>query len=332
MFIGSLFSGIGGLELGLERAGLGPVLWQVEQDAFCRHVLAKHWPNADRSVTDVRSAGPHNLCEVGIICGGFPCQDVSGAGLGAGLAGERSGLWYEFRRIVRDMQPRFVVVENVASGARRWLCEVRSGLQALGYRTRALGVAARDVGAPHIRERIFVVGDAGGVLREGPSRASETRCGSSWIVPEGPQVLAYADGLRGVQPEGTLEDQRRRAEDGRGDGSWRDVAYADGFSVRFEPGRSGWSSGPDAAQPERTGRRSSERGLGGGAHGLSSGLDGHRWPAARGEAQEEGEPPRTVTDRDPTRRARVRALGNAVVPQCAEIVGRAIQQMRGVPA
>jgi DNA (cytosine-5)-methyltransferase 1 len=301
MFIGSLFSGIGGLELGLERAGLGPVVWQVEQDAFCRQVLAKHWPNADRSVTDVREAGPHNLCEVGIICGGFPCQDVSGAGLGAGLAGERSGLWYQFRRIVRDMQPRFVVVENVASGATRWLCEVRSGLHELGYRTRALGIAARYVGAPHRRERIFVVAYTNGVGLERRSddesdRLRKSERANSWHQPAG---------------------------------GCRHVANPDGQGLAI-----GESERCDAREERETAERdrgpggSSQPGMGGGSHGLPPGLDGHRWPSGRGEAQREGEPPRTVTQRDPMRRSRLRALGNAVVPQCAEIIGLVIQQMR----
>ena len=90
MTIGSLFSGIGGLELGLEWAGLGPVRWQVEQDMWCRAVLAKHWPDAGR-FDDVCTVGAE-LEPVDIICGGFPCQDLSNAGARAGLAGARSGL------------------------------------------------------------------------------------------------------------------------------------------------------------------------------------------------------------------------------------------------
>lgn len=96
--IGSLFSGIGGLELGLEWAGLGPVKWQVEQSGFCRRVLAKHWPNV-RRFRDVREVGSAELTPVDLICGGFPCQDLSSAGKGAGLAGRLSGLWWEFLRV-----------------------------------------------------------------------------------------------------------------------------------------------------------------------------------------------------------------------------------------
>ncbi len=156
--IGSLFSGIGGLELGLERAGLGPVAWQVEFDPFCRRILAKHWPSANRSVIDVKQAGAHNLPRVDLICGGFPCQDVSSAGKGAGLAvGTRSGLWFEFRRIVAELFPPVVVVENVASGKSRWLPQVRRDLYLLGYDTAAYAISAADVGAPHLRQRTFVV-------------------------------------------------------------------------------------------------------------------------------------------------------------------------------
>lgn len=157
MKIGSLFSGIGGLELGLEWAGLGSVVWQVEQEPFCRQILAQHWPTADRSVQDVREAGSHNLEPVDLICGGFPCQDVSGAGKGAGLAGSRSGLWFEFARIVGELRPRWVVVENVASGAKRWVDAIVAGLGELGYQALPIPLSASDVGAPHKRARIFVV-------------------------------------------------------------------------------------------------------------------------------------------------------------------------------
>ena len=157
MTIGSLFSGIGGLELGLERAGLGPVLWQVEMDPFCRSVLAMHWPGADRSVTDVKEANANNLARVDVVCGGFPCQDLSYAGRGAGLAGRRSGLWWEYLRIVRELEPRIVVVENVSALLARGLDAVLGSLAEAGYDAEWRCVRASDAGAPHRRERIFIV-------------------------------------------------------------------------------------------------------------------------------------------------------------------------------
>lgn len=153
--IGSLFSGIGGLELGLERAGIGRVVWQVERDEFCRRVLAKHWPDVDRSVTDV--CAPATLPRVDVICGGFPCQDVSSAGARKGLAGERSGLWREFARWVGALRPEWVVVENVASGAKLWVDAVVRELEQLGYACLPIPLSAFDVGAPHRRARVFIV-------------------------------------------------------------------------------------------------------------------------------------------------------------------------------
>lgn len=155
--IGSLFSGIGGLELGLERAGLGPVVWQVEKDAYCRAVLAKHWPDATR-YEDVKDAGRGNLTPVDVICGGFPCQDISIANVKAkGLAGERSGLWREFARIVRALRPRYVVVENVTALFHRGFGDVLGDLAAIGYDAEWSVLSACAVGAPHTRERVFVV-------------------------------------------------------------------------------------------------------------------------------------------------------------------------------
>jgi hypothetical protein len=144
--IGSLFSGIGGLERGLEWAGLGPTLYQVEIDEYCRRVLAKHWPDALRFV-DVRTLNVEPVPGVDLLCGGFPCTDTSAAGKQQGLSGESSGLWYYFASHIAKSRPRYVVVENVQSGAKKWLCQVRSTLHELGYRTHALGIAAADCGA-----------------------------------------------------------------------------------------------------------------------------------------------------------------------------------------
>jgi DNA (cytosine-5)-methyltransferase 1 len=108
---GSLFSGIGGFDLAFQRAGI-ETIWQVEIDEKCLNILVRHFPNAER-YTDVRTVGKQNLTPVDVICGGFPCQDLSVAGKRAGLAGERSGLWHEFHRIISELEPRWVVIENV---------------------------------------------------------------------------------------------------------------------------------------------------------------------------------------------------------------------------
>jgi len=111
MKFGSLFSGIGGFDLGFERAGM-QCAWQVEIDEACNKVLEKHWPAVKR-YRDVREVGKHNLESVDLICGGFPCQDVSFAGLRKGLEGKRSTLWSEFYRIICEIKPRWIVAENV---------------------------------------------------------------------------------------------------------------------------------------------------------------------------------------------------------------------------
>jgi site-specific DNA-cytosine methylase len=130
----------------------------VEIDPFCQKVLAKHWPNV-RRWDDVRTFPPEPTddwrCDV--ICGGFPCQDISLAGKGAGLAGERSGLWVQFSRIVCLLRPRFVVVENVSALLIRGLGRVLGDLAACGYDAEWDCIPAAAVGAPHIRDRVFIV-------------------------------------------------------------------------------------------------------------------------------------------------------------------------------
>lgn len=143
--IGSLFTGTGAFELGLLRAGLGPVLYQVENDHFCQAHLQRRFPGVLR-FDDVRTVGRHNLPRTTIICGGFPCQDLSVAGRGKGLAGDRSGLWYELARILEELAPPIALIENVSAGRSRWLPYVRRDLHLLGYRTRAFQVSAADVG------------------------------------------------------------------------------------------------------------------------------------------------------------------------------------------
>ena len=117
--IGSLFAGIGGFDLGFEQAGF-TTAWQVEIKPECRAVLADHFPHA-RQFADVRTALP-NLWRVDVICGGFPCQDVSTMGRRAGLGGKRTGLFFDAMHIVNTLKPRWLVLENVPRPAliKRW--------------------------------------------------------------------------------------------------------------------------------------------------------------------------------------------------------------------
>jgi len=152
---GSLFTGIGGLDLGLDRAGM-ECRWQVEIDPFCNKVLDKHWPGVKR-YGDIRAVRGSELERVDWIVGGFPCQDISYAGLGAGLAGERSGLFYEYARLIREMGPKGALLENVAALLGRGIGQVLGDLAACGYDCEWDCLPACSFGAPHQRDRVFVV-------------------------------------------------------------------------------------------------------------------------------------------------------------------------------
>ena len=130
-----LFSGIGGFSLGLERAGMTTVAF-CEVDPFCRAVLRKHWPEVP-VYDDVQTLSATRLVADGIgvdvICGGFPCQDISIAGKGAGLAGKRSGLWYEFHRLIHEIKPHYAIIENVSALRSKGLDDVLRSLTEIGY-------------------------------------------------------------------------------------------------------------------------------------------------------------------------------------------------------
>jgi DNA (cytosine-5)-methyltransferase 1 len=168
---GSLFAGIGGFDLGFERAGMA-CKWQVEIDDYATRVLAKHWPNVHRE-RDIRGCGSHNLEPVDVICGGFPCQDISYAGHGAGLDGERSGLFFEAIRLVRELGPRIVVLENVAALLTRGLDRVLGTLAEIGYDAEWESLPASSFGLYHERDREFIVAYRAGSIQSvfGQSRS-----------------------------------------------------------------------------------------------------------------------------------------------------------------
>jgi len=159
--VGSLFSGIGGLELGLEMTGHFTTVWQVEIDKYARKILAKHWPHVRRH-DDVCTFPTDDNWECDVICGGFPCQDISYAGKGAGLDGERSGLFYELARVVREVGPRYVILENVSALLSRGMGDVLGTMASLGYDCHWHCIPAAYVRAPHIRDRVFILCYANG--------------------------------------------------------------------------------------------------------------------------------------------------------------------------
>lgn len=163
MRVGSLFSGIGGLELGLEWAGM-TTSWQVERDPYALRVLAKHWPEVPK-YDDIRKFNAADAPRVDLVCGGFPCQPHSLAGLRRASADERD-LWGEFARVVCEARPRWVVAENVpgllSSETGRFFGRVLGDLAALGFDAEWFVLPASAVGAPHRRERVFIVAHANG--------------------------------------------------------------------------------------------------------------------------------------------------------------------------
>lgn len=212
---GSLFAGIGGLDLGLERAGW-VCQWQAETDDYATKVLERHWPDVTR-FGDVRECGNDNLEPVDLVCGGFPCTDVSVAGRRAGLAGEQSGLWWEFHRIIAELAPRWLVIENVpgllSSGSRRDMGTIIGALGKLGYMGAYRVLDAQYFGVAQRRRRVFIIGHLGDgraaeVLFERASRAWNPAPSREKKQETAATLTRGSARGRGVNPPG-----RRREDD-----------------------------------------------------------------------------------------------------------------------
>ena len=326
--VGSLFSGIGGFELGLERTGGFKTVWQCEIDPFCQKVLEKHWPNVKR-FTDIKKIGiEEEIPHVNVICGGFPCQPVSCAGKRKGKEDAR-WLWPEFCRVVRCVRPEWVLVENVpgllSADSGRLFAGILRDLSESGYDAEWNIVSAASVGAPHLRKRVFIVAHA-----EQQSGGRESECceadGPNTERPAG-RVSGSGDGRRALHVADS--DQIRRY--GRAGVFWQGrrsesedccAEFPDTSSEGLPQPEQEWQHGESAAQCSR---RIFERRLGGTSNGLSSGLDGP-WS----EGWEDGIL-RVVTGQK-YRVNRLKALGNSIVPQCAQFVGQSLLDFIGAEA
>jgi DNA (cytosine-5)-methyltransferase 1 len=252
----SLFSGIGGMDLGFDRAGM-VCAGQVEIDDYCRRVLARHWPDVPR-MNDVREVHGDEFGAVDLICGGFPCQPHSVAGQQRGAADDRN-LWPEMRRLVAAIRPAWVVGENVPGIRSTILDEVVSDLEGKDYEVGILDFPACGLQAWHIRARIYIIA----------------------YLPHSRRV-----GLEGAQRQGAHCPARQQEAFGR-----HLLSDRDGI------GRERW-----AGQPGESGRRQPE--------------DRDWWAAEPGVGR--------VVHGLPHRMDRIKGLGNAVVPQVAEWLGRHI--------
>lgn len=361
---GSLFSGIGGLDLAASLAGFD-IQFQVEIDEFCRRVLTKHaenyWRNATQFV-DVRKVTGRTgkgwrhyekLPYADVLFGGFPCQDISSAGKRAGLEGARSGLWWEFFRLIREIRPRAIVLENVAAITYKRTNAESGGLEQsdalvvigalsdIGYDCQWQIISASDAGAPHERKRWFCVGyarsqrqypttttrqyscDEIGNAKKGQSRTFQYSAQSGGGVLRQQNAMAHPDLQRCDKNGECRADTSKRTN---GTNRLRDTEMVNADSARQIIRR--LSSG-DASQVAQNHNASATREqrqgqtqprLGRDAHGLSGRVDGHRLMMHRFPAspctQYDYEPPR-ITNRTDNRVNRIKALGNAVVPQVA---------------
>ena len=247
MMVGGLFSGIGGLDLGLHWAGF-ETKWFCEIEKFPQAVLRKHWPDVP-IIEDVRDVTAGNVQRVDVIAGGFPCQDISVAGKMGGIKAERSGLWSEMGRAIREIRPRYAVIENVANLVGFGLEQVLSDLAQMGRDASWAVIPASAVGADHRRDRIFIVSWLPNTIGNGGKRGNPKpfpwltalqrvkngRSPAKW--PERSPILInpFRDCSDGIPSRIYLEGMR-----GIGNAVVPQVGYLVGRAVREHAEENGW--------------------------------------------------------------------------------------------
>jgi DNA (cytosine-5)-methyltransferase 1 len=297
-----LFAGIGGFSVGLERTGGFETAAFCEIDKHARKVLQKNWPSVPiyedvREITIERLKADGNVPDV--ITGGFPCQDISTAGLGAGLAGERSGLWFEFARIIKEVRPRWVIAENVSVLRSRGLDQVLRSLSEIGYDAEWHCIPASSVGAPHQRDRIWIMAypkSFGGQRVTGEFQTEDeqqkTKRSEEWVWEPinassgNGEALAYSTSS-GCESLHDRDTKTRNVESSS-------EIMADSNGPQCQGG----------SLPSRILTEDTDLG------------SGSWWEVEPSVGR--------VADGFPGRTHRLKQLGNAVVPQIPEIIGRAI--------
>ena len=293
MRVGSLFSGVGGFDLGLERAGMR-IEWQVEIDDYCRAVLGKHWPHVPCHA-DITTIDWHWIPRVDLVCGGFPCQPFSAAGKRRGADDDRY-LWPEVVRCLTVVRPTWFLGENVYGLLHLGIEQMYADLEALGYQVAILGIPACAVDAPHIRKRIWILAHHSSVShREHFAEESGGQVQQSRECAVSPDV---ADAAQFMQHGGGDAGQTRRDESSDGGAALPDAASA-GLHASSHAGI--YCGEKVARSRDGESQRCS------------------RWPAESDVGR--------VAHGIPRRVDRLRGLGNAIVPQIAEALGRMILEV-----
>lgn len=259
-----LFSGIGGFSLGLERAGMKTIAF-CEIDKFCQKVLRKHWPDVPIYDDITKLDGRQFYGAIDIVCGGFPCQPFSVAGKQKGKNDNRH-LWPEMLRIIQEVQPSWVIGENVPGIINMELEQVCFDLETKGYEVQPIVIPACAVNAPHKRSRVWIIAYSKHV---GRNTITQQR-GDGKAVFQGKKGAVSTGEFKGVD---ALTSFANAASTGLERKDWHQQALP-----QFA-GFSGWEAMPRVC---------------GGDNGISKRVD------------------------------RIKALGNAVVPQIPELLGHAI--------
>lgn len=332
--IGSLFAGIGGFELGIERGIPNTeTIWQVEKEPYCRSILAKHWPDA-KIYDDVRNITKENVEPVDILIGGFPCQSISVAGKQEGLANEnKSGLWWEFHRIISELRPRIVVMENVPNIVRVGGRDVVGSLTEIGYDCEWTVISASQFGAPHLRKRWFCVAYPNDDRIQQPRKNEQ-----SDTARKGKETFVHQK--RGKRKENTGKTDIRNKRSNHSQNNATDTngkrieeqLFAKSISQTKQPSQGNFSHVTntyrestreqyaqriDMEQERETQSRNVIR-----YRDMSDNKHHERGSYWQRYAPES--PLCRVDDGISDRVARLKALGNAIVPQCSEYIGQCI--------
>ncbi len=287
-----LFSGIGGFALAARWVGFETIGF-CEIDKYAQKVLKKNFPGVP-IYEDVTKLNGSQFKDIFLLTGGFPCQDISIAGKGAGLDGERSGLWTELHRIISEVRPKYALIENVPALTFRGGARVIADLTEIGYDTEWQIVGANDVGAPHRRKRIWIVAysDDGLSIREN----KEIFAGGN-AVDNGSEDVADSNGCRFISGSdfgGEIPEENGRTEsDFRSSASAEDVADSTNERCRL---RSIFGRNENRRRSPSNALQSSEGRI-------------EKWAVEPSICR--------VVDGLPNRVDRLRGLGNAIVPQVA---------------